>query len=53
MAKFKYTGSDERHFLLPGRAITVQPGDVVEADECPDPYWFEAATAEKPAKDKE
>lgn len=39
MAKFKFTGDEERVFLFP-RAFNVLPGDTVEADENPDPYWF-------------
>lgn len=37
--KWAYTGNDERDFLYPD-AFTVSPGDVVEADENPDPAWF-------------
>ena len=40
MPEFVYTGGDERDFLYP-RGFTVKPAEIIEADENPDPYWFE------------
>lgn len=50
MAEFVYTGTEERVFLYP-RALVVSHGDVIEADDNPDPYWFEpvAKTLPSPA----
>jgi hypothetical protein len=40
LPKFTYTGLEERVFLYP-KAFTVAPGEEIEADENPDPVWFD------------
>lgn len=40
MPEFVYTGVDERDFLYP-RAFRVQPGDLIEDADNPDPMYFE------------
>lgn len=47
MAEFVYTGTEERVFLYP--PMVVAPGDAIEADDNPDPYWFEPAQPDKPS----
>jgi len=52
MPQFEYTGTDERVFLYP-RTLVVSPGEVIEADESPDSYWFvPVANEPAPAKQK-
>jgi hypothetical protein len=50
MAQFTYTGDSPRTF--PDHGLEVEPGDVVDLDENPDPHYFEASTpkAAKAAK---
>lgn len=46
MKQWKYVGEEERHVLYPV-AMTVQPGDIVEAVKNPDPARFEAVATKK------
>lgn len=50
MPKYRYTGLEEHVILFP-RAFNVQPGEIVEADENPDPYRFDLVDQPK-AKEK-
>jgi hypothetical protein len=55
MSRYRFKGSDERIFPHMRPAI-VGPGDVIEADDNPDPYWFELEPENKPtpfARDEE
>ena len=46
MPSFRYVGDDGRVF--PHVSLEVEPGDVVERDENPNPRYFEPVTAPKP-----
>jgi len=46
--QFRFTGDDGRMF--PHVSLTVEPGDVIDAAENPDPMWFEPVPA--PAEQK-
>lgn len=55
MAKFRYTGDSGRYwpdyrFKPDGQEQTVQPGDVIEADENPDPSFWAEMTPDQPAE---
>lgn len=52
MAKWKYTGDDERDFPFSpvGR---VRPGDIVEADDNPDPAFFKPSRRQAAVDEKE
>lgn len=55
MPSFRFTGTDGREF--PHVSLSVAVGDVIEADENPDPMWFEpvqsSPKAAKPAESEE
>ena len=44
--QFKYVGEDKREYLYP-QAFTVEPGDVVEAEENPDEARFKPVATKK------
>jgi hypothetical protein len=50
MGKWKYTGDDERYF--PTLTLIAQPGEIIEADDCPDGNWWTAVSDKrKPTAD--
>jgi hypothetical protein len=52
MAEFQFTGTEEREFPYHGLShALIRPGDVVEADENPDPHWFEPVAADLDEKE--
>ena len=50
MSQWKYTGTEGRTF--PDHGLEVEPGDVIEADENPDPAFFEAAASKSKSATK-
>ena len=45
MAQFRFMGGNDRVFFGPPQLV-VEPGDIVCADENPDPNWFEPVAAD-------